>query len=85
MLGYIILQLGNLYSLIIIIYCILTWIPEPREGVLRDIKRFFATITEPYLKLFRKIIPPIGGAVDITPIIALVVLQLVVSLLVRLL
>ena len=84
MLSRLILSLGNLYSLIILVYCVLTWIPEPRDGILRDIKRFFAMLAEPYLKLFRRLIPPIGGAVDITPIIALIVLQLVVSLLARL-
>ena len=84
MLSSLILSLGNLYSLIILVYCILTWIPEPREGILHDIKKLLSSLAEPYLKLFRKIIPPIGGAVDITPIIALLVLQFVVSLLARL-
>lgn len=83
MLSRLILELGNAYSIIILIYCIFTWFPIPSSGVVADIKRFFATLTEPYLKLFQKLIPPIGGAVDITPIIALLVLQFVVSLLAR--
>ncbi len=84
MIRWLILQLGNVYSLIIVAYCILSWIPEPRNAVFGDIKRFVAMVTEPYLGLFRKLIPPIGGAIDITPIIALFVLQLVVSLVARL-
>lgn len=82
-LGRIIYELGNVYSLIILIYCIMTWIPVQHDGVLADIKGFFAKLSEPYLGLFRKLIPPIGGTVDVTPIIALVVLQLVVSFLAR--
>ncbi len=84
-LGTVILELGNAYCLIILIYCIMTWIPTRSEGVLLDIKRFFAAICEPYLNLFKKLLPPIGGTVDVTPIIALLVLQLAVSFLARLL
>lgn len=84
MISRIILELGNAYSIIIVIYCVLTWFPIPDKGIMADVKSFFSKITEPYLGLFRKLIPPIGGAVDITPIIALFVLQLVVSLLARL-
>ena len=85
MISRIILELGSLYSLVIVVYCIFTWFPIPREGIVADIFGFLAKITEPYLNLFKKLIPPIGGMVDITPIIALVVLQLVVSLIARLL
>ena len=83
MISYLIIRLGNLYSMIIVIYCILTWIPSQYGGVLYDIKLFFEKLTAPYLNLFRKLIPPIGGTVDVTPIIALVVLQLAVGFLAR--
>ena len=83
MISYLIIRLGNLYELIIIIYCLLTWFPVSRGGIMYDIRSFFEKITEPYLGLFRKLIPPIGGTVDVTPIIALVVLQLLVSFLSR--
>ena len=83
MLSRLILELGNLYSLCIVIYCIFTWIPMNRQGVLADIANFFRAICEPYLNLFKKLIPPLGGMVDITPIIALLVLQLGAQLLVR--
>ena len=85
MISLILVKLANLYSLIIVIACLLTWFPTSGNGVLNDIKMFFYKITEPYLALFRRLIPPIGGTVDITPIIALLVLQLVVGFLARLL
>ena len=37
MLGNLILQIGSLYSLCIVIYCIFTWIPLGSSGVLADI------------------------------------------------
>ncbi|MGN0261759.1 MAG: YggT family protein [Eggerthellaceae bacterium] len=85
MISLLIVKLGNLYSMVIVIYCILTWVPINGGGILMDVKTFFEKITEPYLNLFRKLIPPIGGVVDITPIIALLVLQFVVSFLARIL
>ncbi len=79
----IIITLANIYSFAILIYCILSWFPIPQNGVMADIDSFFEMICEPFLKPFRKLIPSIGGAVDISPILALVVLQLVVGLVVR--
>lgn len=83
-LGRIILELGNAYTIIILIYCIATWIPPQRDNVLADIERFLAKICDPYLDLFRKFIPPIGGTVDVSPVVAIIVLQLLVSFIARL-
>ena len=50
----------------------------------QDINRVLAKVCDPYLNLFRKLIPPLGGMVDVTPIIALLVLQFGVRLLINL-
>ena len=76
--------LVDIYTWIIIIYCLLTWIPTSGIGVIADVKRVFATLVEPFLKPFQKLIPPIGGMVDITPIIAMLVLQLIKRLIIGL-
>lgn len=80
----VIIGLTNAYSWIIVIYCLLTWIPMG-TGIIGDIKRILEKVVDPVLKPFRKIIPPIGGMVDISPIVALLVLQLVVRLIIGLL
>ena len=84
MLTNIIVALANAYTTIIFIYVLMSWIPKTPEGVIGQIYRALGTICEPYLGLFRRFIPPIGGVVDVTPIIALLVLQFVVNLVVRL-
>jgi YggT family protein len=43
---------------------------------------FLRDVTEPYLAIFRRFIPPIGP-VDISPIVAILVLQIVGQILVR--
>lgn len=75
----------NFYSFVLFIYVLLSWFPRT-SGILRDINNVLGSICEPYLGLFRKIIPPIGGngmSVDISPILAIVVLQLIVRVIVR--
>ena len=74
MISGIVIALVNTYSMIIFVYVLISWFPFG-EGVLRDIYRALGTICDPYLDLFRRFIPPIGGMVDISPIVALLVLQ----------
>lgn len=59
------------YSWALIIYILLSWFPNARESA---IGQFLARICEPYLEPFRKIIPPIG-MIDISPIVAILVLR----------
>ena len=67
-----------IYSYILIIRVLLTWFPnlDWSNPILSNI----SAITDPYLNLFRGIIPPLGG-LDISPILAFVVLNLSTSLL----
>lgn len=75
-----IISLLNAYLIIIFVYCIFSWFPIPRQGVLTDINMFLGKLVDPFLNLFRKFVPSIGGAIDITPILAFVVLELIISL-----
>ena len=61
-----------IYSYILILRVLLTWFPnlDWSNPVLSNI----SAITDPYLNLFRGIIPAIGG-LDISPILAFVVLN----------
>ncbi len=54
------------------------------SGVIADIYSALGKICDPFLDLFKRLIPPIGGMIDITPIIALLVLQFGVRFLVML-
>ncbi len=65
----------SLYSLLIFVYIILSWLPA--SGTVWEIRRMLGTLVEPYLGLFRRIVPPMG-MIDITPIVAIFVLQYVI-------
>jgi YggT family protein len=68
----------SLYTTMLIIRVILTWFPtinwynQPFAGL--------SQITDPYLNLFRSIIPPLGG-IDFSAMLAIILLQVVGSFL----
>ena len=84
MLVYLIVSLADAYSMVIFVYVMLSWLPVNR-GILADIYMVLGKLCDPYLNLFRRLVPPLGGMVDITPVIALLVLQFGIRLLVSLL
>jgi YggT family protein len=62
----------QMYSWALIIYILLSWFPNARES---SFGQFLARICEPYLEPFRRFVPAIG-MIDISPIVAILVLRL---------
>lgn len=81
---YLLVTVVDLYAWIIFAYCILSWVPFASGSPLGEVKAFLSRIVEPFLAPFQKLIPPIGGMVDISPIVAFFVLQWGVRLIVGL-
>ncbi|MBR3225275.1 MAG: YggT family protein [Atopobiaceae bacterium] len=71
-----VMRLFDFYQILIVIWCILSWIPIPRDGILGDIVGALNSIVSPYINLFRRFIPPLAG-IDFSPILAVLVLQLI--------
>src|SRR5215207_7546860 len=63
--------LFQIYTLMIFGRIISSWIPEFQDT---KIMRFIAFYTDPYLNIFRRIIPPLGF-IDISPIFAFMALE----------
>ena len=81
--AYILVRLVDFYCTIIVVYVLMSWIPMSQGGIISSIYGFLGKICDPYLNLFKKMVPPIGGMIDISPIIALLVLQFATRLIVR--
>ncbi|CAI6020573.1 hypothetical protein COHCIP112018_00290 [Cohnella sp. JJ-181] len=64
-----------IYSWLILIYVLMSWLPNVRQSYIGEL---LGKLVEPYLKPFRKIIPPIGGMLDISPIVAWYALRFLV-------
>jgi len=74
----------QIYVWLIIIRAILSWIRIRPTGIWLKIVQFIAVITEPVLRVFRRIIPSIriGRAyLDISFIVAVLAIQLIIFLL----
>jgi YggT family protein len=72
------------YLVLIFIRIIMSWIPRiPYNRYLDMALNFVRDVTDPYLNLFRRFLPPVRmgpGALDLSPIVATFVLIIVGSL-----
>ncbi len=74
-----VIWLARLYSLVLLIYALLSWIPDIRGPWVR----YIAMLVEPVLAPVRRVIPPLGG-LDLAFLVVLLVLNyLIVPLLQR--
>ncbi|MBT2285353.1 YggT family protein [Paenibacillus polymyxa] len=68
--------LYQIYFYMVIVYILMSWLPNARESFIGE---WLGKLVEPYLSPFRRFIPPLFGVLDISPIVALIVLQLALS------
>ena len=59
----------GVYVLLIFAYIIVSWVPGGASPTLERIRQFLYDVCEPYLRLFRRVIPPLGP-LDLSPIVA---------------
>jgi YggT family protein len=71
--------LVQFYVIIIIAWAILSWFNKGR-GAVSDIYDILDKLVSPYVNLFRRFIPSAGG-MDFSPLIAIILLQVVARLL----
>ena len=77
-------RLFDFYKILIFVWCILSWIPMRQDGILADVASAINALVAPYINLFRRFIPPFGG-LDFTPILAIIVLELIQRLIIGIL
>ncbi len=63
----------TVYTLVILAYIITSWLRLPYSPWLNRIQRFLYDVSEPYLRLFRRVLPAMGP-LDLSPMIGLIVL-----------
>jgi YggT family protein len=76
------------YLILIFIRILMSWIPRmPYNRYLAAFLKFVSDVTDPYLNLFRRILPPVrmgGAGLDLSPIVATFVLIIVSEIVVGL-
>ncbi|HTU83764.1 MAG TPA: YggT family protein [Candidatus Acidoferrales bacterium] len=68
----VLIDVVNVYSIVLFIYAILSWFPDARR-----FQAFLAPVVEPVLVPIRRVIPPVGG-LDLAFLVLLLVLQVVI-------
>src|SRR5881275_595123 len=74
----------SLYGLVILLYIITSWLRLPYSPGLNRIQRFLYDVSEPYLRLFRRMLPSMGP-LDLSPMIGIIVLVIFGQVLIRIL
>jgi YggT family protein len=76
---------ATVYTLTLILYVLTLWVQLPYS--LRPVQRFLYDVCEPYLRLWRRILPFRAGPIDFSPMVAIIALgvisQIVISILDR--
>lgn len=71
--------LFQVYTLMLFARILGSWVPQLSEY---RIMQFISYYTDPYLQLFRKIIPPLG-MFDLSPIVAFICLSFIQNILIN--
>lgn len=69
-------RIFSVYEGLIFIWCLMSWIPRSSGGLVEDIRGALGMIVEPYVGIFRRFVPPLGG-IDFSPIVAIFALSLI--------
>jgi len=74
----------SVYSLLILLYIVASWLRLPYSPWLNRIQRFLYDVSEPYLRIFRRLLPSMGP-LDLSPMIGIIVLVIFGQVLIRIL
>jgi uncharacterized protein YggT (Ycf19 family) len=61
------------YILLIFVYVLISWVRLPYTVWVRRLTDFLRDVCEPYLRIFRRILPPLGP-LDLSPLVAILAL-----------
>ena len=62
-----------IYSLLILAYIITSWVRMPYSVWLNRIQRFLYDVCDPYLRMWRRVLPTFGP-LDLSPVVAMLAL-----------
>jgi YggT family protein len=72
------------YTLLLFAYILTSWIRLPYSPWLNRVQRFLHDVCDPYLRIFRRFLPPLGP-LDLSPMVAIFVLFILRGVLISLL
>ena len=74
----------GVYILLLFAYILTSWVRLPYRPWVNRVQRFLYDVCDPYLRIFRRFLPPLGP-LDLSPMVGVIVLIVVRNVLVSLL
>ena len=74
---------STVYVIVLIAYVLTSWVRLPYS--LQPVQRFLYDVCEPYLRLWRRVLPFGGGPIDFTPMIAIIAVGIFASIVIAIL
>ncbi len=74
----------TVYILLLFAYILTSWVRLPYRPWLNRVQRFLYDVCDPYLRIFRRFLPPLGP-IDLSPMVGVIVLIVLRNVLVSLL
>ncbi|HZS30526.1 MAG TPA: YggT family protein [Gaiellaceae bacterium] len=71
----------TIYGVVLIAYIVMSWLRLPYSVTLDRIQRFLYDVSEPYLRIFRRLLP-MAGPLDLSPILGFIFLGVLDRLLI---
>jgi YggT family protein len=81
MVFYLLHLLFNVYTCLLFLNVMGSWFPSFRGHKLMQFLHYY---TDPYLNIFRRLLPPIGGVLDMSPLLGFFALKFLENFLYRL-
>ncbi len=72
------------YSLLILAYIITSWVRLPYSVWLNRIQRFLYDVCDPYLRMWRRVLP-MFGPLDLSPVIGVAALYILLAVVINIL
>src|ERR1041385_3908967 len=72
------------YSLLILAYIITSWVRMPYSVWLNRIQRFLYDVCDPYLRMWRRVLPSVGP-LDLSPVVGVVALYVLLAVAINIL
>jgi YggT family protein len=66
------------YSLVILAYIITSWVRMPYSVWLNRIQRFLYDVCDPYLRMWRRVLPNFGP-LDLSPVVGVIALYILLA------
>ena len=68
------------YTLLLFAYILTSWVRLPYSPWLNRLQRFLYDVCDPYLRIFRRFLPPFGP-LDLSPMVAIIFLFIISNVL----